>query len=339
MKTVIMCGGAGTRLWPLSTEDSPKQFLQIFNGESLYEKTIHRNINYTDEFIIVVNEKQFNICEKQSKRFHKKFTFIVEPTARNTAPAILLASFSCNPEDNLLVVPSDHLIYDEDAYKKSLDFALIAANNKQLVTFGIRPQYPETGFGYIEISPDLNDAYSKVLSFKEKPSLDKATEFLEKGNFLWNSGIFCFKAINFINEVCTHAPEIYQKTKKVFINKTVEDDCIRLPNGLMEDIPSESIDYAVIEKSQNVSVVPSNFRWSDLGSYDSLYNQLERDSNGNTRDVKLAQVNSHNNLVISNKKKIALFNVDDLIIIDSPNAVLVGKRGSSKDIKFIKKES
>ncbi len=337
MKTIIMCGGAGTRLWPISTEDNPKQFLQIFNGESLFEKTIRRNLNKTEEFIIVVNEKQFPICKKQTDSFDAKFIFLIEPIAKNTAAAISLASLFARPDDNLLVVPSDHLIFDEEKYKLSISHAIKSAENNKLVTFGIRPSYPETGFGYIEYDKSLKEHTSKVISFKEKPDLSTATDYLEKGNFLWNSGMFIFKAKTYLQELCEHSNEIFTSISDVFKNKIADNNIINFERDLMEKVPSNSIDYAVMEKSQVVDVVPSSFRWSDLGSYDSLYNELPKDEDGNTKDPNLSQYNSKNNLIISESRKVALFDVEDLIIVDSKDAILVGKRGKSQNVKKIKK--
>jgi len=335
MKTVIMCGGAGTRLWPISKEENPKQFLKIFENESLFEKTIKRNLDLCDEFIIVVNEKQFPICKEQTLNFDKKFNFLIEPMARNTAPAISLAALFANEDDNLLVVPSDHLIFDNDIYKESVSMALEASNQDRLVTFGIKPTYPETGFGYIETEHGLELAQGKVVSFKEKPDLQTATGYLEKGNFLWNSGMFCFKAKAYLKELKEHSSEIYEAIQTTFTNNTQNENVISFDKSLMEKVPSDSIDYAVMERSLNVSVIPSHFRWSDLGSYDSLYDELEKDENKNTKDKNLTQYNSKNNLVISNNKKIALFDIEDLIIVDSEDAILIGKRGSSQNVKKI----
>ena len=330
-----MCGGAGTRLWPISKEENPKQFLKIFENESLFEKTIKRNLDISSEFIVVVNEKQFPICKEQTLKFDKKFNFLIEPMARNTAPAISLAAFFANENDDLLVVPSDHLIFDDSIYNESIAMALEASNQNRLVTFGIKPTYPETGFGYIETEHGLELAQGKVVSFKEKPDLQTATAYLEKGNFLWNSGMFCFKAKTYLNELKEHSPEIFKTVQTTFSNHSKNENVISFDKDLMEKVPSDSIDYAVMERTQNVSVIPSHFRWSDLGSYDSLYEELEKDENRNTKDKNLAQHNSKNNLVISNNKKIALFDVEDLIIVDSEDAILIGKRGLSQNVKKI----
>lgn len=338
MKTIIMCGGAGTRLWPISTEENPKQFLQIFNGESLFEKTIKRNLSTTDEFIIVVNKKQFPICKKQADQFEANFIFLIEPIAKNTAAAISLASLFAGPQDNLLVVPSDHLIFDEDKYKESIAYAVESSNSNNLITFGIRPTYPETGFGYIEYEKNQSTNSSQVISFKEKPDLVTATSYLEKGNYLWNSGMFLFKAKNYLQELESYSPDIFITISEVFKNKSVNENIINFSTDLMQEVPSNSIDYAVMEKSKKVFVVPSEFRWSDLGSYDSLYNELDKDEDNNTKDENLYQYNSNNNLIISNNRKIALFDVENLIVVDSDEAILIGKKGQSQNVKKIPKE-
>lgn len=330
MKTVILCGGAGTRLWPISRQSSPKQFARVFDNESLFEKTIKRNIPISDSFSVIVNETQLPICKSQVEGLDlKSVHFLVESVARNTAPAIALSAFASDPDEVLLVLPSDHLIKDLNLYEESIQKAMNLAKEGMLVTFGIEPLYPETGFGYIEAQGE------KVLSFKEKPSLEKAKEYISKGNFYWNSGMFCFKASTFLNELEVHSPEIYTYCKKTYENNSNTDGTILFPKELMEQIPSDSIDYAVMEKSNNVGVVPTNFYWSDLGSFDSLYSELEKDSEGNTLFENHISLDSKNNLILGHKKVIATFDIEDLIIVDTEDAILIGKRNNSQNVKSL----
>jgi mannose-1-phosphate guanylyltransferase len=328
MKTVILCGGAGTRLWPISRQKTPKQFAQIFNGESLFENTVLRNKSLSDSYSVVVNKTQLPLCKEQMPEDLKASTqFLIESTARNTAPAIALAALSSDPEEILLILPSDHLIKDMDVYNECIAAACKLANQDKLVTFGIKAEYPETGFGYIE-ADGIN-----VKSFKEKPNLETAIKYLESGNFFWNSGMFCFKAEVFLNELKAHSPEIYTSAKATYEGSKPDGNLTLFKKELMEKIPSNSIDYAVMEKSDNVSVVPSFFYWSDLGSFDSLYEELETDEDGNTIDSRSINLDSKNNLIVSHKKIIATFDVEDLIIVDTEDAIMVGKRGNSQKVK------
>ncbi len=328
MKTVILCGGAGTRLWPISRQKSPKQFAQIFNGESLFENTILRNKEISNSYSVVVNQTQLPLCKKQIPHDLKdKTQFLIESAARNTAPAIALAALASDPDEILLILPSDHLIKDMDIYNECITAACKLAEKDKLVTFGIKAKYPETGYGYIE-ADGVN-----VKSFKEKPDLQTAISYLESGNFFWNSGMFCFKASAFLNELKEHSPEIYNQCQNTYKGLEANQDEKHFQLDDMLKIPSDSIDYAVMEKSKNVCVIPSNFYWSDLGSFDSLYEELQKTHTGNTSDENHISLESSNNLIVSDKKVIATFNVEDLLIVDTKDALLVGKRGESQKVK------
>lgn len=326
MKTVILCGGSGTRLWPVSRKTAPKQFAKILDDQSLFEKTIERNENLSEEIIVIVNEKQFSICESQTK---SKTRFLLEPIGRNTAPAIALACFEVDPEDILLIVPSDHLIGDSKSYHDCVTMAQNLASSDYLVTFGINAKYPETGYGYIEASGN------NVVSFKEKPDFETAKQYVNSGNYYWNSGMFCFKAKVFLEELAIHSPEIYKQVKTVFDHKIKNNNIIKYDLELMLQVPDNSIDYAVMEKSNKVKVVPSNFMWSDLGSFDSLYEELSKDENQNATNSTTILINSKNNLILGNKRVITTFDVNDLIIVDTADALLIGKRGQSQNVKKI----
>lgn len=330
MKTLILCGGSGTRLWPLSRTLYPKQFYPLFEGHSLFQQTILRNTEFSSEFVIVVNQEQYFMAEDQYKdlKLSQKATFILEPEGRNTAPAIALGAFKLNADDVMLVVPSDHLIERKSEYKKVIESAATYALNGSLVTFGIKPTHAETGFGYIEADGE------KVHSFKEKPNQKTAEAYLKSGKHFWNSGMFAFKAESYLNALKTHHPEIYSRAK------TAWDSCSssnphRVPLELMLAIPSDSIDYAVMEKSKDIKVVPSDIGWSDLGSFDSLYEALPKDEIGNTVDQNHMSLGSQNNLVVSSKKIIATIDVENLLIVDTPDALLVAQKGSSQKVKNI----
>lgn len=327
MKLVVLCGGSGTRLWPISRTSSPKQFAQIFNDKSLYQLTLERNKNLFDGFLIVVNEVQLKLCKEQlPKELTEKTQFIIEPVARNTAPAISLAAFAAQKED-MMVVPSDHLIEDLDLYEASIHAAKNLAAQNKLVTFGLKPLYPETGFGYIEADG------SKVSSFKEKPDLATAKKYVAAGNYFWNSGMFYFNSEFYLSELKKLQPEIFEKSFTAFENARREDNIHFIQKSDMEDIPKDSIDYAIMEKSQEVGVIPAEYHWKDLGSFDSLAEVLPKDSEGNTENPYFVGHHSKNNLVIGNKRVITTFDVEDLIIVDTPDAVLIGKKGESQNVK------
>lgn len=327
MRLVILCGGSGTRLWPISRVTSPKQFAKLFDDKSLFELTIERNLEFFDGITVVVNKEQFELCKSQvPKSLFSKTDFIIEPSPRNTAPAIALAALN-SPNEHLFVVPSDHLISNQEIYSQCIKKAHELSSADKLVTFGLKPTHAETGFGYIE-SDGVN-----VLAFKEKPDLKTANEYINQGNFLWNSGMFYFKANILLKELKKYTPEIHTYASIAFETCHPEGNVYNISNEQMNKIPSESIDYAIMEKSENVAVVKSEFSWTDLGSFDSLAEVLPTDRSGNTLSENFIHTGSHNNLIIGNKRLIATFDVSDLIIVDTDNALLIGKKGQSQKVK------
>lgn len=334
MTNLILCGGNGTRLWPISRTLMPKQFVKLFDDYSLFQLAVQRNSRLCDNQLIVSNSEQYFLALDQIEELQKaNSTYLLEPIARNTAPAIALACMACKSEELVLVTPSDHLIKNEEEYKKVITKAKKFAQQNYLVTFGITPTFAETGFGYIEIENEFD-----VKAFHEKPDLEAATSYLEAGNYYWNSGMFMFKAGVFLEELKKYSPEVYSLSKKAFENSKNENNLIRINHEDMANIPEDSIDYAVMEKSKLVKVIPSNIDWSDLGSFDSLYEELERDEDNNTLNSNHISVNSKNNLIYSNEKTIATIDIEDLIIIDSDDALLISKKGSSQKVKEVVKK-
>lgn len=327
MKAIVMCGGSGTRLWPMSRIKKPKQFVPFFGSKSLFELTIERNIPLVDEFFIVVNKAQLPLCQKQiPKIIQDKVKFIVEPVGRNTAPAITLAALLAD-KDDLIVLASDHLIKNQALYESCISDARRLAKDSNLVTFGITANEPITGYGYIEAR--AND----VLSFKEKPDLETAVKYVNAGNYFWNSGMFFFNSETYLTELKKYSPEIFTKSVAAIETAQKEDLTYFIREQHMLAIPQDSIDYAVMERSQNIKVVPSNFYWTDLGSYQSLYHELSKDQHGNTINEKHFSLNSQNNIVLSDKKVICTFDVSDLVIAETEDALLVGKISSSQKVK------
>jgi len=366
MTNIILCGGNGTRLWPISRTLMPKQFVKLFNDKSLFQLTVERNRDVCKQQFIVSNAEQYflavdqleELCHSKQTHSHCKQTsrhskldlesnsnkFLLEPVGRNTAPAIALACFALENETIVLVSPSDHLIKDEVAYSKVLQKAKTLAEENNLVTFGITPKFAETGFGYIEANGE------DVQAFHEKPDAATAQNYVDAGNFYWNSGMFCFKAGVFLEELKKHSPKIYETSKTAYENTCSSEQALshseldsesnmtRITHDDMANIPEDSIDYAVMEKSNKVKVVASDIGWSDLGSFDALAEEFESDENGNSIDENLIAINSKNNFIHSSDRLIALADINDLIVVDTPDALLISKKGDSQKIKTIVKE-
>ena len=329
MTNVILSGGSGTRLWPISRTLLPKQFVKLFDGESLFQKTYERNIGICNSSLIVSNSEQFFSAHDQLEECKaSKYSFLLEPVGRNTAPAIALAAFGVEPDEVFLVSSSDHLIKDEAAYKDAVSRAAELAKDGHIVTFGIKPTYPETGYGYIESEGE------DVKSFKEKPDANTAAKYLESGNYYWNSGMFCFRADVFLTELAMYAQDIYNASKNAFDSRITDENKAKIRLSDMLNIPDDSIDYAVMEKSALVKVVPCDIGWSDLGSFDSLYAELEKDKDGNTISNAIS-IDSKNNLILSSERQIAAIGLEGMVIVDTPDALLVAKQGSGQQVKDV----
>lgn len=298
----------------------PKQFLKLFGGKSLFKKTIERNLSLCDEVIIVSNDKHYFLALDELLDIKAKF--VLEPVGRNTAPAITLASLVLDENDIVLISSSDHLIKNELAYQDAVAEAKRLAESGFLVTFGVKPTMPETGYGYIEA-----DGYD-VKSFKEKPNKELAQKYIEMGNFYWNSGIFCFKVSTYLSELEKYNRDILTFSKVAIDNSQKIDSLFRIKPNDMCNIPEDSIDYAILEKSALVKVVPVDMNWSDLGSFDSISYELETQADIN--------ISSYNNLIFSNKTT-ALIDVEDLVIVDSGDCLLISKKGSTQKVKDVVK--
>ena len=330
MTNIVLCGGSGTRLWPISRTLMPKQFVKLFDNKSLFQLTVERNSKVCDSQFIVSNAEQYFLALDQLEELNKTNNkYLLEPIGRNTAPAIALACMELPYDELVLVTPSDHLIKDETEYKKVLEQAKELALKNNLVTFGITPTFAETGFGYIE-SVNTFD----VKAFHEKPDFKTATSYLEAGNYYWNSGMFCFKAGVFLDELKKYSPTIFDTSKLALENANTQD-IIRIKHDDMLAIPEDSIDYAVMEKSKLVKVIPSNISWSDVGSFDALFEELPKDTNGNTVNPNHISIDSKNNLVFGTERIISTIDVEDLIIVDSGDALLISKKGSSQKVKQV----
>jgi mannose-1-phosphate guanylyltransferase len=313
---VILSGGVGSRLWPLSRKSKPKQYLELFGGQSLFELTVKRNQGVCDQVLIVGGRDNFELSRKHlQKSYNGHYVELIEASPRNTAAAIAFAALSLEKEDIMLVTPSDHLIEGQEIYEEALKNAVRLASDGYLVTFGLVPSKPETGFGYIEHKGN------EVISFREKPSKELAEEFISKGNFLWNSGMFCFSAGVFLTELNKYQPEVFEKAKEAF--DKAEDGFLPLDESLA--IPSISIDYAVMERSDKIKVVPASFDWSDMGSFEALY-EYTLQKEGATFGT---------NLALGSKKHVEFIGLDHVILVETDDSILVLNKNNAQDVKKV----
>ncbi|WP_116790683.1 mannose-1-phosphate guanylyltransferase [Flavobacterium psychrotrophum] len=313
---VILTGGVGSRLWPLSRKSRPKQYLPIFGGKSLFEMTAERNQDFADKVIVVGSRDNCHLSKEMMEKNNVTYLDIVEAVPRNTAAAIAFAAFAAEPDDILVVTPSDHIIEGAEAYRQAMDEAISKAKNNFIVTFGVHPTKPETGYGYIEHNGD------EVISFREKPNQVTAQTFIDTGNFLWNSGMFCFKASVLLEELKLYQPEIYEKSQAAW-SQAKEG---RLDEALSMEIPSISIDYAVMERSKKIKVVPAIFKWSDLGSFDSVYEYLAKMGH---------KVDEFGNMVIGTSNYTAFLGLENTIFVYTEDANLILHKDHSQEVKNV----
>jgi len=329
MTNIILCGGSGTRLWPVSREHYPKQFCNLTGNSSLFQETVMRNKDLCKRTIIVTNINHYDLAKEQIEELAiKNVEFILEPFGCNTAPAITIACLALNGNDTVLVTPSDHFIKDRKNYIAAIQKAKKIAETDNMVTFGVKPAYPETGFGYIEVKGN------KVISFKEKPSKKIAKEYIETGNYYWNSGMFVFKVKSYLDEIRSHSDEIFITSQEAFNNREFSNGrTIKILEPYMKKIPVNSIDYAVMEKTKKIKMVVLNTDWSDLGSFEAIYKDSNFDKDGNVSESTNVLFNSKNNLVISKGKPVTLIDVNNLVVVNTEDAILISRMGSSHKIR------
>ena len=341
---VIMAGGKGTRLWPLSRASAPKQFIQFIGDRTLFQATLSRVCDQTlyEAPVVITNEDfRFLVAEQARELGVKLSGILLEPVARNTAPAVAAAAaFAAGRfgEDAILqVLASDHEIVADQGYFEAITIARKTALAGKLVTFGITPTEPATGYGYIEIGDKLKTGAHAVKRFVEKPALPDAEHMLSAGGFAWNSGIFMFAAGQVLQELATFAPEV-EKAGRAALAKAAKDlDFIRLDAETFAASPDISIDYAIMEKTSNAAVVPSSFTWSDLGSWDAVWKLGARDTAGNVISGHATLVNTKNSLVMSRTSHLAVQGLDGVAVIASEDAVYVGRLEDSQDVgKLVK---
>ena len=338
---VILSGGSGTRLWPLSRKQYPKQYLPLAGDNTMLQETILRLNgleNLTDPIIVCNADHRFLVAEQCQQIDIKNPTILLEPIGRNTAPAIAAAALQSIKDTNdavLLVLSADHVIQDVEAFHQAINIASNQARSGKLATFGIVPTDANTGYGYIKSSKDNADGAYKVEEFVEKPDLQTAQSYLEQGNYLWNSGMFMFKIDTFISELTTHSPDIVKSVNNAINNAEQDLDFIRLDKQAFESSPSDSIDYALMEKSDNVVVVPLDAQWNDIGDWSALYDIGTKDNNGNVIQGDVFTEETTNTYINANHHMVATIGVQDLVIVDTSNATLISTKDKAQEVKKI----
>jgi len=338
---VILSGGSGTRLWPLSRKQYPKQYLPLAGDNTMLQETILR-LNGLDSLadpIIVCNaDHRFLVAEQCQQIDIASPIILLEPVGRNTAPAIAAAALqSLKQTDDavLLVLSADHVIQDVESFHQAINIASNQAQEGKLATFGIVPTDANTGYGYIKSSKNNNDGAYKVEEFVEKPDLQTAQAYLEQGNYLWNSGMFMFKAATLIDELATHSPEIVTSVNDAVNNAEQDLDFIRLDKKAFESSPSDSIDYVLMEKSNNVVVVPLDAQWNDIGAWSALHDIGTKDANGNVIKGDVITQDTTNTYIYANHHIVATIGVDNLIVVDTSDATFIATQDKAQEVKSL----
>ena len=338
---VILCGGTGTRLWPLSRERFPKQFANMFDGLSLFQKTAERlsTPGFDQPLILASDHFRFIVTEQLADIGIAPKGVLIEPVARNTAPAILAAALWLareTPDAIMLVAPADHLIPDHQAFARTMKDATQAAQDGRIVTFGITPRHPDTGYGYLEIDRNAcasTDPVCPLLRFVEKPSLEQARQMLESGNFLWNAGIFMMTARTAIEAFRTHAPDILDAVTQAVDRSRTDLDFHRLETDAFSAARNISIDFAIMEKADNLVAAPCDFEWNDLGSWDAVHDESVRDSEGNALSDTAMAIDCKDSLLRSEKLHLVGIGLENMIVVAMDDAVLVAPRERAQSVK------
>ncbi len=343
---VILCGGSGTRLWPLSRQNYPKQFLRFFGDVTLFQQSISRALALEsdeiqiEEILIVTNESnRFLVLEQLDKfKLEIPFRILLEPVPKNTAPALTLAALAANdmnPESALVVTPADHYVKDLNQFTFAMHESIKAAQDKTIVTLGIKPTRPDRGFGYIHYKGD--GLVKDVLSFKEKPELEVAKKMIDEGQYAWNGGIFILQSKTWLDAIVKSDTQISESVGDAWKNKDMDQWFERPDKEKFKQSPSNSIDYAVMEKTKALKVlvklVELDAGWSDLGSFDSLDEIEKKDKDGNILNGDVVSLNTKNTIAISSNRNISLLGIEDLIVIETSDSVLVANKNDSQSIK------
>ncbi|MEK8081391.1 mannose-1-phosphate guanylyltransferase/mannose-6-phosphate isomerase [Pseudomonas sp. XK-1] len=345
MIPVILSGGSGSRLWPLSRKQFPKQFLALTGDDTLFQQTIKRlRLPGMQPPLLVCNQEHRFIVQEQLKeqKLETQAT-LLEPFGRNTAPAVAIAALKLLAEGRdelLLILPADHVLEDQAAFEAALQLAQKAAEHGEMVLFGIPASRPETGYGYIRSMADdsLPRGVVRVQSFVEKPDEERARAFVESGDYFWNSGMFLFRASRYLEELKQHEPDIYDTCLLALERSTIEDDVVLIDAATFECCPDNSIDYAVMEKTSRACLVPLNAGWNDVGSWSSIWDVHAKDSNGNVTKGDVMVHNSRNCLVHGNGKLVSVIGLDDIVVVETKDAMMIAHRDHVQDVKTVVKQ-
>jgi mannose-1-phosphate guanylyltransferase/mannose-6-phosphate isomerase len=339
---VILSGGVGSRLWPLSRGMYPKQLLCLTDPTlSMLQQTVSRSVgleNIGPSVIVCNQEHRFMVGEQLQQAGIKDAQILLESEGRNTAPAIALAAFSVaakNPNELMLVMPADHVIGDLAAFQASIKRASVLAEEGSLVTFGIVPQGPETGYGYIKAGVAAGDGGFVVAEFKEKPDQQTAQRYLESGDYYWNGGIFVFSASSYLQELKRFEPKVYDAAERAMSKAMPDLDFIRIDEAAFAESPSISIDYAVMERTDKAKVVALDAGWNDVGSWSALWDVSDKDENGNVISGDVIVADTRNSHIYSENKLVAVVGVDNLVVVETDDAVLVTDRDHAQNVKAI----
>lgn len=335
IQPVILAGGGGSRLWPISRQSRPKPFNKIISDTSMLHSTLKRLKGMdTNQIIIVTNDSHKFFVKSLVEETNSNAKLIIEPFGRNTAPAIAAAANIAEKDSMLLVLPADHLIESVDGFQEMVNNVKNSSCEKSLVIFGIKPTSPHTGYGYIKTSKIVDKPYLAVEKFVEKPDSDIAKKYIVDNKYYWNSGMFMFRNDLYLSELKDHNNKMYQTVKKSIPDNYMELDEIKLKKDVFELCPSDSIDYAVLEKTNNAVCFPFDINWSDLGSWSSIYDVItNKDKNGNFSKGDNILIDSSNNLIFSESKLVTTVGINDSVVIETKDAVLVTTREKSEDVK------
>ncbi len=338
LKPVLLSGGVGSRLWPVSREAYPKQFLPLAGSETMLVDTLHRVAGLADSAPMVIcnEEHRFIVAEQLRDSGRGPGDIVLEPAGRNTAPAVAVAALKAveaEPDAVLLVLPADHLIRDTAAFRAAVKRALPQARAGRLVTFGVVPDRPETGYGYIRRGGALDDASFAIGEFVEKPDADTAQAYLDSGEYYWNSGMFLLGAQTYLDELQALAPDMVEACRQALAGASKDLDFVRLDRAAFEACPADSIDYAVMEKTTRGAVLPLDCGWSDVGAWSALWEAGEPDENGNVLLGDVIVDQGSNNYLRSDSRLLAATGVDNLVVVETPDAVLVADRERVQDVK------
>ena len=338
MIPVILSGGSGTRLWPLSRSQYPKQFLPLVSDKTMIQETFCRlqGLGELQAPIAVCNEDhRFMVAEQLREVNAEPHAIILEPIGRNTAPAVALAALAAPEDAVLLVLPSDHVILDVAVFQRAALQACNLAEQGYLVTFGIVPTHAETGYGYIKRSANLENGAYQVAAFVEKPDLVTAQTYVDDGTYLWNSGMFAFKAGIFLQELGKFNPKMLSVCQEAYAAAQVDVDFVRLKPEIFKACPSDSIDYAVMEKTEKAMVIPLDAGWNDVGSWSALWDVTEKDSCGNAIRGDVLTVDTYNSFIHSENKLVAAIGVDNFVIVETDDAVMIAPKDRVQDVKLM----